>query len=400
MSNQFINLKTLKNTILLILIICLVFIMVTTISSCIKIGSGNVISEDRSVSGFSKVLIKGSGNLYIEQGDEESITIEAEDNILPLIKTEVSGNTLTISLKSGTKITTKSMEFHLRVKNLDSISASGSANINCSGLSTENLYIKTSGSGDVDISNLIATNIDIDALGSGNYTLAGKTDNLKISSSGSSDFSAEDLDSKECTIKNTGSGNLLINVSDYLNGINSGSGNVSYVGNPTLDLTISGSGKLGYNLPNSLKLTFKATETDLIKLGEMAFDGYMTLLAGEQTPIEERIASYRLNEIALLAGDINEFCVSVTYDYTTENDSFVNSGDGAKGKGTWNHIYREIRVRNISEDTYEIVSIGTGGGAQGLMPSASNQTTLEPNESTSLPEFSEADYRKSKRCSL
>ena len=108
-------------------------------------GSGNVISEDRNVSGFNKVSVSGSGNLHIVQGDEESLTIEAEDNILPLITAKVSENTLKIGFKPGTSIsTTKSIEFYLKVKDLDSISASGSGNIDCSGLTADNLIIKVS----------------------------------------------------------------------------------------------------------------------------------------------------------------------------------------------------------------------------------------------------------------
>jgi hypothetical protein len=245
MSNQFMNLKTLKNATLLILITCLIFVMLPIISSCITIGSGDVISEDRAVSGFSKVLIKGSGNLFIEQGDVESLTIKAEDNLVPLITATVSGDTLTISQKQGTSIrSTKSREIYLKVKDLNSISASGSANINCSGLNTTNLNIKTSGSSDVVMSGLIATDVDINASGSGNYMLAGKTDNLKLSFSGSSDYTAEDLESKEYTIKSTGSGNISINAKDDLNVLISGSGIVSYIGNPTIESKITGSGKL------------------------------------------------------------------------------------------------------------------------------------------------------------
>ncbi|MCJ7666613.1 MAG: DUF2807 domain-containing protein, partial [Actinobacteria bacterium] len=90
MSNKFINLKTGKNTIRLILIACLISLLLVTAVSCIGekiIGSGNVISEDRAVPGFSKISISGSGDLFIEQGDEESITITAEDNLIPLLTT-------------------------------------------------------------------------------------------------------------------------------------------------------------------------------------------------------------------------------------------------------------------------------------------------------------------------
>jgi hypothetical protein len=231
-----------KNIICLVLITCLISILLATIVSC-KIssvhGSGNVISENRAVSGFSRVSISGSGNLFIEQGDEESLTIEAEDNILPIITTKVSGNTLNIGFKLGTNVSTiKSIEFHLQVKDLDSISTSGSGNVDCSGLSTSNLIIKTSGSGDIDISNLITTSIDINSSGSGNYTLAGETDSLNLSFSGSGACNAGDLKSKECKIKATGSGDFIVNISDDLNVSINGSGDVSYIGNPTVDFSL------------------------------------------------------------------------------------------------------------------------------------------------------------------
>lgn len=123
----------------------------------------------------------------------------------------------------------------------------------------------------------------------------------------------------------------------------------------------------GFTLNNET-LSFKSTETNLIKLGTIAFDEYMSSLTSEKMPVNERIASYKLNDISLLAGDINEFCVSLNYDFTTDNDNYVNPARGAKGKGTWSDNYLEIRVKKIGKDAYEIVSVGAGGGGQGLSP--------------------------------
>jgi len=148
-------------------------------------GSGNIISEDRAVSGFNKVSVSGGGNIFVEQGDEESLTVKAAENILPLLTAEVSGSTLTIAAKPGVIIVgIKSIEVHLIVKDLNSISVTGSANVNCSSLSSGNIIINTTGSGNIVMSNLKADSIDIDSTGSGNYNLAGKTDSLKISASG------------------------------------------------------------------------------------------------------------------------------------------------------------------------------------------------------------------------
>lgn len=86
--NKNTKLRAGKNIIFLVLSTCLISILLAAIVSC-KIssvrGSGNIISEDRAVSEFNKVSVLGSGNLFIEQGDEESLTIEAKDNMFPLI---------------------------------------------------------------------------------------------------------------------------------------------------------------------------------------------------------------------------------------------------------------------------------------------------------------------------
>lgn len=243
------NCIRLRNIIRITLIVIPVSFLGVTMLSCKGIGivrgSGNVISEDRDVSGFSKVSISGSGNLYIEQGDEEGITIVAEDNILPLIKTKISGNTLTLGFKPmAYGITTKSIEFHLRVKDLDSISASGSGSINCSGLSTTNLSIKISGSRKVDMGSLKATSIDINSSGSGNITLTGTTDNQGIKTSGASKYFAEELKSNSCVIDASGSSEIIVNVGDDLNVTISGSTKITYVGSPTITQKTSGSASI------------------------------------------------------------------------------------------------------------------------------------------------------------
>ena len=240
------KLRTYKNIIFLVLITCLISILLAANVSCntsLVRGSGNVLSEERAVSGFSKLIISGSGEIFIEQGDEESLTIIAEDNIIPLITTEVSGSTLNISTlnfspeQQSIVMNTKSIEIHIRVKNLDSISTPGIASINCSGLTTGSLTIETSGLSNVVMSNLKTNSIDIDATGTGNYKMAGNTDNLNISTSGTGNCDARDLESKECKIEARGTGNITVNVSDNLDVFIGGSGNVSYIGNPTVEPT-------------------------------------------------------------------------------------------------------------------------------------------------------------------
>lgn len=122
------------------------------------------------------------------------------------------------------------------------------------------------------------------------------------------------------------------------------------------------------DVPSDEPLRFSSAETDLSELGQAAFAAYMALRMSEKTPVEERIASYQLKDLAILAGDSQEFAVAVHYDFTTDHDDYFNPAEGAQGKGTWPDNYRELRVQYAYEDIYAIIGIGTGGGGQGLPP--------------------------------
>ena len=78
------------------------------LSACSVInGSGHVETETRQVSGFTGIDLAGSGEVTIEQGDAESLTIEADDNVLPALTSKVSDSTLKLGKKPGTTVRTK-----------------------------------------------------------------------------------------------------------------------------------------------------------------------------------------------------------------------------------------------------------------------------------------------------
>jgi hypothetical protein len=190
----------------------------------VVVGSGATKSETRPVSGFSTIQVSGSGEMTIEQGDSESLTIETDDNILPLITSEVSGGTLTIGVKTNTSISPKTLKYRLTVKNLNGINMSGSTTITATNVSTDKLTVLASGSGVL--------------------TLSGAATDQDVQLSGSSSYQAGDLDSKTVKLTVSGSGKSVVKVSDRLDVKVSGSGNVEYIGSPQVTKDISGSGNL------------------------------------------------------------------------------------------------------------------------------------------------------------
>ena len=60
-------------------------------------GSGDIITENREVSGFDRVSLSGFGEVTIEVGEKESLTVTTDDNIMPYVHTEVKNNTLILT---------------------------------------------------------------------------------------------------------------------------------------------------------------------------------------------------------------------------------------------------------------------------------------------------------------
>jgi hypothetical protein len=189
-------------------------------------GSGKIVSEPRTVSGFSTVSLSGTGQVLIAQTGTESLTVMTDDNLLPYIKTEVHGNTLELGTRDPmTNLNpTKDIVFKVTVKKLDGVDVSGSGQADLEGLTQDQLRVRISGSGDV--------------------AGQGVADDLDLRISGSGSYRGPELKSKRARVGVSGSGSAVINASDTLNADISGSGTVEYVGDPQLTRNISGSGSV------------------------------------------------------------------------------------------------------------------------------------------------------------
>jgi len=207
-------------------------------------GSGDIESEEREVSGFDEIQFTGIGNLIIEQGDEEELIVEADDNIIGLIETEVRGNELHIGFKRGVNVVpTSKVKFYLTVKDLDRIDLSGLGDIDCDEFETDGLKFNISGSGNIDFA-IVAGSIETNVSGLGDINLSGEVDSHRIQISGSGKYDAEELKSKDCEVKVSGLGSATVYVSDNLEIEINGAGNVYYKGDPQIYQHISGLGRI------------------------------------------------------------------------------------------------------------------------------------------------------------
>jgi len=215
-------------------------------------GSGDIITESRPVGGIRGVALAGSGVLTITVGQEEALTIRADDNLLEYIETEVRDGSLWIGPKRGVKNLvlrpTESFRFDLTVRELGAIAVSGSGTVRAASLEAESMDIAVSGSGQVDIARLVAERVAAAISGSGDVTIGGEVSVQSVAISGSGEYRADELASRRAQCSISGSGDVTMWVEERLDVNVSGTGTVSYYGDPAVEHEISGRGtvrKLG-----------------------------------------------------------------------------------------------------------------------------------------------------------
>lgn len=196
-------------------------------------GSGEVVSEERTLDTFSTVLAMGSPDVRITQGDVQSVTVRAEDNIVPLLETDVRGGVLTLRVQNRVVIRpTEPMVFDITVVDLESVETSGSGDLGVDGWNADDAEIRTSGSGDVVVDDLRTQSLTVETSGSGDVDVSGTTTSQRAQTSGSGGYRACRLDSEVADVSTSGSGEALVTVTERLDADISGSGDVRYAGDP------------------------------------------------------------------------------------------------------------------------------------------------------------------------
>lgn len=236
-----------KSKLYFVSIVILGAILLSACSIGVLTGSGNVVNETREVSKFDAVAFSGSGDVIIDQNGTEGLKIEAEDNLIPHIRTEVRGHTLHIFFDPMGMVMvhpTKPMKFFISMKDVTSLDLSGSGTITSDKITTDSLSMDISGSGDMTIDSLTTDRMDIDISGSGKCLLKGDADTLSLNISGSGNCNSSSLNSKDVRIDVSGSGKAQVKADNHLDINISGSGDVVYTGNPQISQKVSGSGRV------------------------------------------------------------------------------------------------------------------------------------------------------------
>lgn len=183
-------------------------------------GSGHTTIDKRNINGFNAVEVSGVFQVEITSGKDYSVEIQADDNILPLIQTNVDDGTLKIEM--GDKVSTRSdMIVRITAPNIQRVETTGAAKVNASGISNDSFAINTTGASKV--------------------VLSGQTAHLDIEVTGASSVDAEQLNAVVANIQASGASKINVNVSGELHSEASGASKIVYSGDPkTVDNHQSG----------------------------------------------------------------------------------------------------------------------------------------------------------------
>lgn len=183
-------------------------------------GSGDSASENREIKGFKGVDVGSSFEVVITAQKEFSVTVEADDNILPLIETEVRRGVLNIECSRRVSPKTP-MRILISAPDIDDVETSGAASVTLNSIKNSNLKIDSSGASRVFVT--------------------GETSKLLVELSGATKVDAEALLAETANIETSGASQASVNVLNSLRTDASGASKITYSGNPR-DLNTKKSG--------------------------------------------------------------------------------------------------------------------------------------------------------------
>lgn len=202
--------------------------------------------DERKVSGFDKITNSTSVDLFISQGSEYKLVIEAKDQKdLDKIVTEVNGETLKIKTKPGSW-NLSNMKIYVTLPELNALAISGSCDVRAEKtMKSDEFALAISGSGDVRFEDIQTNDLSIAVSGSGDVRMAGKsTSSVQIGVSGSGDIDLQNVETKNANISISGSGDVKVFATETLNSKTSGSGDVYYKGDAQVIAKSTGSGSI------------------------------------------------------------------------------------------------------------------------------------------------------------
>jgi len=195
-------------------------------------GNGNVQTQDREIGSFTVISASSGLNVYVLQGDKESLRVEADENLMEHIITRVKDNELILKVDGNIRRVTK-MDIYLTLVNVNEINISSGADFETRNtINAENLDISVSSGADAKME-LNTKELSCSVSSGADATLKGKSVFFYGKASSGSDLKAKQLIAKSCKAKASSGGDVTVYAEEEIEAHASSGGDVNYYGNPT-----------------------------------------------------------------------------------------------------------------------------------------------------------------------
>ena len=186
-------------------------------------GSGNRQREERKVAAFTSMVTDGAFDISVVSQKEYALEVEGDDNILPMVGTDVSGNVLHIKNKSGYSVS-QPIKITISVPNLEAVTSNGA--------------------GRIRITNLKNDRFELDVNGAPAVEASGETKFLKIKANGAGNLDTHRLRATKADVNSNGVTQVDLYAREQLDVVVSGPSSVTYDGDPVVNQKINGPGTI------------------------------------------------------------------------------------------------------------------------------------------------------------
>jgi hypothetical protein len=193
-------------------------------------GNGEVVEDTRDISGFTGIHLSSGIDVLLSEGNEFKVVVEADENLVDVIKTELRGSTLVVGTDNVSIRKAKSKKVHITIPKLEMLKISSAGDLDGqTPFHCENLRIDISSAGDL-VLEVDASSIDLDISSSGDARLSGKSGEFNVSLSSAGDLHAFDLVAGKVDVSVSSAGDARVHATEEISMSASSAGDIHYMG--------------------------------------------------------------------------------------------------------------------------------------------------------------------------
>lgn len=194
-------------------------------------GNHHVTKSERTTGNFTGIKVSSGIDVYLSQGNSQSLTVEADENLHEYIKTEVRGNVLHVYSDANIR-EAECEKVYVTIPEIRSVETTSAGDVvGQTPVTSDRLDLSASSAGDIQLE-VHTGELSINISSSGDMTLKGETDKLQADLSSAGDLKAFDLTARNADLEVSSAGDANITVTEKLTARASSAGDIDYKGDP------------------------------------------------------------------------------------------------------------------------------------------------------------------------